>query len=325
MEDWKREEGQEEQKEKTYVTRKEFYICFLILLVAIFWNSHGVESRLERQIVSGSRNASEKLDDISGQIFNISDEVASGIEEANNPLQERDMEIVDVDMKGKTATIHMMATPKEYQNGMTVKFFLSCDGAEPMEVPAAAGKDRAFTAEAKVPFCGEARATACVKKGDMEYLKDIGGVSIEGEVLPSFTGNRSGVYSWNTEDSFMTLEGEIFVDISLPSWLGRKGTFDLQKERVEVYIDGKKIKTVPAKEEIADPFYHSYVASLRKTDAVRLERGEAVEFIFKAEDTDGLRYRFVVERGVWNGEDGYVAEAPAESHHGSSNPNLTIE
>ena len=30
MEDRKREEVQEEQKEKTYVTRREFYICFLI-------------------------------------------------------------------------------------------------------------------------------------------------------------------------------------------------------------------------------------------------------------------------------------------------------
>ena len=152
----------------------------------------------------------------------------------------------------------------------------------------------------------------------------MGGVSIEGEVLPSFTGNRSGGCSWNTNDSFMTLDGEIFVDISLPSWLGNEGTFDLKKEQVEVYIDGKKSKTVPAKEEIADPFYHSYVASFRETDAIRLERGKTIEFVFRAEDANGLRYRFVVERGFWNGEDGYVAEEPAESRYGS-NPNLTIE
>lgn len=320
MEDRKREEVQEEQKEKTYVTRREFYICFLILLAVIFWNSHGVESKLEQQIISGSRNASQKLDHITSQIYGFSSE----IEEADNPLRESDMQIVAVDMKEKTATLRMMAMPKEYQEGMGITFFVSCDGAEAVEVSATAGKDRTFTAEVTVPFCGEAMVSANVKKGDTEYLEDMGGVSIEGEVLPSFTGNRSGGCSWNTNDSFMTLDGEIFVDISLPSWLGNEGTFDLKKEQVEVYIDGKKSKTVPAKEEIADPFYHSYVASFRETDAIRLERGKTIEFIFRAEDANGLRYRFVVERGFWNGEDGYVAEEPAESRYGS-NPNLTIE
>lgn len=320
MEDRKREEVQEEQKEKTYVTRREFYICFLILLAVIFWNSHGVESKLEQQIISGSRNASEKLDHITSQIYGFSSE----IEEADNPLRKSNMEIVDVDMKGKTATLRLTAMPKEYQEGMGLTFFVSCDGAEAVEVSATAGKDRTFTAEVTVPFCGEAMVSANVKKGDTEYLEDMGGVSIEGEVLPSFTGNRSGGCSWNTNDSFMTLDGEIFVDISLPSWLGNEGTFDLKKEQVEVYIDGKKSKTVPAKEEIADPFYHSYVASFRETDAIRLERGKTIEFIFRAEDANGLRYRFVVERGFWNGEDDYVAEEPAESRYGS-NPNLTIE
>lgn len=320
MEDRKREEVQEEQKEKTYVTRREFYICFLILLAVIFWNSHGVESKLEQQIISGSRNASEKLDHITSQIYGFSSE----IEEADNPLRKSNMEIVDVDMKGKTATLRLTAMPKEYQDSMGLTFFVSCDGAEAVEVSATAGKDRTFTAEVTVPFCGEAMVSANVKKGDTEYLEDMGGVSIEGEVLPSFTGNRSGGCSWNTNDSFITLDGEIFVDISLPSWLGNEGTFDLKKEQVEVYIDGKKSKTVPAKEEIADPFYHSYVASFRETDAIRLERGKTIEFIFRAEDANGLRYRFVVERGFWNGEDGYVAEEPAESRYGS-NPNLTIE
>lgn len=320
MEDRKREEVQEEQKEKTYVTRREFYICFLILLAVIFWNSHGVESKLEQRIISGSSNASEKLDHITSQIYGFSSE----IEEADNPLRKSNMEIVDVDMKGKTATLRLTAMPKEYQEGMGITFFVSCDGAEAVEVSATAGKGRTFTAEVTVPFCGEAMVSANVKKGDTEYLEDMGGVSIEGEVLPSFTGNRSGGCSWNTNDSFMTLDGEIFVDISLPSWLGNEGTFDLKKEQVEVYIDGKKSKTVPAKEEIADPFYHSYVASFRETDAIRLERGKTIEFIFRAEDANGLRYRFVVERGFWNGEDGYVAEEPAESRYGS-NPNLTIE
>lgn len=324
MEDRKREEVQEEQKEKPYVTRREFYICFLILLVVIFLQGMLTRERIQQETSQLRSGYTNQLDILGNRIGNIPTGIENALLEADNPLRKSNMEIVDVDMKGKTATLRLTAMPKEYQDSMGLTFFVSCDGAEAVEVSATAGKDRTFTAEVTVPFCGEAMVSANVKKGDTEYLEDMGGVSIEGEVLPSFTGNRSGGCSWNTNDSFMTLDGEIFVDISLPSWLGNEGTFDLKKEQVEVYIDGKKSKTVPAKEEIADPFYHSYVASFRETDAIRLERGKTIEFIFRAEDANGLRYRFVVERGFWNGEDGYVAEEPAESRYGS-NPNLTIE
>lgn len=325
MEDWKREEGQKEQKEKTFVTRKEFYICFLILLAVIFWNSHGVESRLERQIVSGSRNASEKLDNISSQIFSISDEVASGMEEADNPLRESDMEIVDVDMKEKTAAIRMMATPKEYQDGMTVKFFISCDGAEPMEVPAAAGKDRAFTAEAQVPFCGEARATVSVKKGDTEAIQSMGVMTIEGQVLPYFNGNWSGSISWLANQKHVTFDGDILVDIQKPDWMiEQKKDFTLKNEKVEVYIDGKKVKTIPAEIMMEDEFTHCYQASVTEENKIKLAEGQEIQFIFKAEDNYGLKYSYAVETGYLTEENEYIGQEPAKDLSGDDG-RLTIE
>lgn len=60
-----------------------------------------------------------------------------------------------------------------------MKFMVSCDDADAVEVPAVAGNDRTFTAETKVPFCGEASATVHMKKGDTEYIQSVTGLHIE--------------------------------------------------------------------------------------------------------------------------------------------------
>lgn len=322
MEDRKREEVQEEQKEKTYVTRREFYICFVILLAVIFWNSHGVESKLEQQIISGSSNASAKLDHITSQIYGFSSE----IEEADNPLQESNVQIADVDMQKKTVTLCMKTTPKEYQDGMRVKFFLSCDGAEAIEVPASVGKDRTFAAEAKLPFCGEVSILASLQKGDTEWIRSLGVMTIEEQVLPYFSGNWNCSVSWQANQKYATIDGEIYVDIQKPDWMmAGKKSFDLKNEKVEVCIDGKRIKTIPAEILSEDSGYYCYQASISEKDEIKPKEGQTIEFIFKAEDNNGLKYSYLVERGRWNQEDGYIAEEPAISEGAESNSRLTVE
>lgn len=218
----------------------------------------------------------------------------------------------------------MMATPKEYQNGMTVKFFLSCDGAEPMEVPAAAGKDRAFTAEVKVPFCGEVRATANVKKGDTEVIQNIGVMTIEGQVLPYFNGNWGGSISWLANQKHVTFDGDILVDIQKPDWMiEQKKAFELKNEKVEVYIDGKKVKTIPAEIMMEDEFTYCYQASVTEENKIQLAEGQEIQFIFKAEDNNGLKYSYEVETGFLTEEDDYIGQEPATDVNGGGR--LTIE
>lgn len=326
---WKRDDEQEEKKnERSYVTRREFYICFLILLVVIFLQGMLTRERIQLESSQRRNSYSNQLDSLNSRISDIPNDIETALLEADNPLRESSMEIVAVDLKGKTATLRMTAMPKEYQDGMSVTFFVSCDGAEAAEMPATAGKDRTFTAEMKVPFCGEAIVSANVKRGDTEYLKDMGGVGIEGQVLPYFDGYWGGSIEWKANQDFVTFDGDISVDIQKPDWMfEQKKDFALKNAKVEVYIDGKKVKTIPAELVDGDEFYRCYQAFVTEENKIKLGKEQAIEFIFKAEDNNGLKYSYLVERGTWNQEDGYIAEEPADSMGSTNGGNgrLTVE
>ena len=330
MADWQeREEEQTEEKPKKYVTRKEFYICFVLLLGFIFFMSLTIKDRIQvenNQLHNAISMAEER---ISGTIDSIPRNIEQGIEDANNPIRESNMEIIDVDVKARTAIIRMTAAPKEYTDGMTMKFMVTCDGGEAVEVPAKAGVDRTFTAETEVPFCGVAAATVHMRRGDTEYIQSVAGLNIENIVLPYFSGSWSGSVSWQASTDYVTFDGDIWVDVNTPEWLMNRdkgASFDLKNERVEFYIDGKLQKTLPVEVMQEDEYLHSYQAYVREEEKIKLGIGREIEFIFKAEDNNGIKYAFVAERGQWEEGQGYVAEEPVYGVDAfGENGRLTIE
>lgn len=311
------------QAEDAFLTRRAFYLCVFVLLAVIFlqgmWirrSIHIAEDRLQNQTV-------HQIELLRQQVERIPTGIEQALLESEKLFRESTTEIISADGKQRTACLRMQAMPKEYETGMAVSFLISCDGAEALEVPATAGTDRRFTAEAAIPFCEEAAVTVRVERNGIEYIQELDHVNVTGEVLPSFSGNWVGSSSWNTRESFMTFAGELFVDISLSGWLAEQESYDLKQEQVEVLIDGKQVKTFAAKQETEDPNYRSYVVSIREANQIRLEKGKTLEFVFCAEDTNGLRYRYVVERGYWDATDGYISEEPGILASGGD-PELTI-
>ncbi|MBQ7758922.1 hypothetical protein [Anaerotignum sp.] len=313
MTDWyENQEEQKEEKEKKYVTRKEFRICFVILLAAIGFATFAINDSIEQARNDVKTQVYRTEEHISSIVNNIPRNIEQGIEEANNPLRESSMEIIDVDEKAKTATIRMTAAPKEYVNGMTVKFMVSCDGAEKMEVSAAAGNDRVFTAEMEVPFCGVASATVHMKKGGTEYIQSMTGVNVESMVLPYFSGNRGGSVTWQASQDYVTFDGDIWVDVNCPEWilnLDKGASFDLKNEKMEVYVDGKLHKTLPVEIAHEDAYTTSYLAYINGENKIKLKNGKEIEFIFKAEDNNGMKYSYLVDKGAWDQNGGYENDA----------------
>lgn len=325
--DYRPEEEQKEEKPKKYVTRKEFYICFIILLGALAFATFAIEDRINMAQNYVANQVYQTEDRISSTINSIPRNIEQGIEDANNPIRESNMEIVDVDLKGRTATIRMTASPKEYVDGMTMKFLVSCDGAEAVEVPATAGNDRVFAAETEVPFCGVASATVHMKKGGTEHIQSVTGVNVENMVLPYFSGNRGGSVTWQASQDFVTFDGDIWVDVSTPEWLMNRdkgASFDLKDEKMEVYVNGKLHKTLPLEIVHEDEYTRSYLAYINGENKIKLKNGKEIAFIFKAEDNNGLKYSYAVEKGTWDENNGYIAEEPAWSTDGAD-PRLTIE
>ena len=318
------EEQEKKPKEKKYVTRREFYICLMILLLFVFFQSMSIKENIQQAQNHVSNAVYSAENHISNTVNSIPRNIEQGIEDANNPIRESSMEIMDVDVKARTATIRMTAVPKEYVDGMTMKFMVSCDEAEAVEVSAAAGNDRVFEAEMEVPFCGVVSASAHMRKGNTEYIRSVGSVDVENTVLPAFHGNWGGSISWQANGDFVVFDGDIVVEAMTPEWLMQrdKGTsFRLKDTKVEVYIDGKLKKTIPAILFSQDESVRSYQADFSGENKLKLKNGKKIEFIFKAEDNNGLCYSYLAETGRWKQGDGYESEVFEMDDH----ERLTIE
>ncbi len=326
MEDWKRDEGQEGKKEKNYVTRKEFYICFAILLAVIFWRSGAVESGLQQRVDASGRNVSQKLDNITSEIYSISDEVRDGVQKANSPLEEQSVEMISVDHKAKTVILRMKATPKEYQQGMGMAFFLSCDGAEPVIVSAEEEKGRVFTAEAEVPFCGEVAVTASVKQGNLEYLQLLDSVVVGNTVFPYFDAYWAGSVSTIAGMNGAVLDGSIDVYIQKPEWMRETGEpFSLKDAKTEVSVNGKTAATIQMVNEAEDAYTLHLYGFMEEAEKVLLQDGQDVEFLFYGTDNYGMKYTYIVEQGTWTKENGYVSKEPDSAADAVGDARLTVE
>ena len=174
-----------------------------------------------------------------------------------------------------------------------------------------AGADRVYTAELTVPFCDVVSATAHLQKNGMESICQMENVYINENVLPVFNGRWSGSIGWMTGQDFVTFDGEVLVDVNTPQWLmlKDKGTsFKLKNQRLEVYVDGKLHKTYPAIARFQDEYNCEYRTDLTGENKIKLEEFKKIEFIFKAEDSNGVKYSYLAEKGTWTNKDGYDSD-----------------
>lgn len=312
MADWEERTEQEEKKEKKYVTRRDFYGCVLLFAVVLFAQSISIKGQIQQARDTLNNAIYTEAGVIESSISGISDRVARGIEDANNPLSSGELQITAVDMQAKKATIRMTAVPREYQKGMTMRFVVSCnDGAEKLTVPATMGEDYVFTAETEIPFYDTIAATAYLQNGDTEYLREVGSMPLADMVLPYFQGDWNGGITWTAASNRLEFDGDIDVYVTAPEWQlqnSKTVDFSLQDAKVEVYLNDKLYRTLPAECQTEDETTIYCHCSLSGEDKLILEGKNSgkTEFFFKAKDKDGIQYSYLVESGTWSGsEQGY--------------------
>ncbi|MBQ5588698.1 MAG: hypothetical protein IIU70_00965, partial [Anaerotignum sp.] len=217
--------------------------------------------------------------------------------------------------EAKTATLSMTVVPKEYQDGMAVHFFVSCDGNEPMKVNAVAKEDRTFVAECEVPFCESAEVKAVLRKGDTEYLKYLGSESIYYRVYPQGHGMFPGSVSYG--NGVHRFNRTVELQISAPEWMAGREAFVLKNVTAVVEIDGKTVMSVPMEVRETYPRGAYYEVQLEE---FKLREGEKLKVYCTAEDDGGRKYTCVVEVGEALKND-YISQEPAWDSNGL----LTIE
>lgn len=298
-----RQDEKQEKKKQYPVTRRDFYGCVIILLIAVFLQGIQTRALIRRE----AQNMNNRCQNIESQMWNsisnIQDGIASSLAEADNPLQESSVEIVAANLKEKKVTLRMTAMPKEWKTGDTsLQFYLSCDGGEKIAVDAAAGADHSFTAEKEIPFCEVAAVTAILQRGDMEYPSDLGETGVSGAVYPFFSGDFYSTFTWTGGGSEASVSGNVEVEVQPSDWMMQKDKgLTLKNPTVEIYVDGKRVQKHKMQAEVADTTFTRYTYTIEK--AFKVKEGQYIEVYFKAEDENGLKYTYLVDRShVTNGD-----------------------
>ena len=300
-----RQDEKQEKKKQYPVTRRDFYGCVVILLIAIFLQGIQTRALIRRGNTQLENSMANRISSVESRIGNIPNSIETALLEADNPLQESSVEIVAANLKEKKVTLRMTAMPKEWKTGDTsLQFYLSCDGGEKIAVDATAGADRSFTAEKEIPFCETAAVTAILQRGDTEYPFDLGETSVAGAVYPYFSGDFSWSCSWAGGGKEATVDGDITVEVQPSDWMMQEDkSLTLKNPTIEIYVDGKRVQKHKVTDGVDedDPYLTRYTYTIQK--AFQEKEGQYIEVYFKAEDENGLNYTYLVDRShVTNGD-----------------------
>ena len=298
-----RQDEKQEKKKQYPVTRRDFYGCVIILLIAIFLQGMQTRALIRRGNTQLENNMANRISNVESRIGNIPNSIETALLEADNPFRESSVEIVAADLKAKKVTLRMTAMPKEWKTGDTsLKFYLSCDGGEKIAVDAAAGADHSFTAEKEIPFCETAAVTAILQRGDTEYPFALGETSVAGAVYPFFSGDFYSTFTWTGGSSEASVSGNVEVEVQPSDWMMQKDKgLTLKNPTVEIYVDGKRVQKHKMQAEVADTTFTHYTYTIEK--AFHVKSGQYMETYFKAEDENGLKYTYLVDRShVTNGD-----------------------
>ena len=135
-----RQDEKQEKKKQYPVTRRDFYGCVIILLIAIFLQGIQTRALIRRGNTQLENSMANRISSVESRIENIPNSIETALLEADNPFRESSVEIAAADLKAKKVTLRMTAMPKEWKTGDTsLQFYLSCDGGEKIAVDAAAG------------------------------------------------------------------------------------------------------------------------------------------------------------------------------------------
>lgn len=171
-------------------------------------------NRLENQLGSLHYNISNIQNTVSREIGSISSQVRDILEEQNSVTAGKSYEIVDMDLLDNTVTFALIATPREYKEGMRAVFSATGPDFETVEVPGTLGAGQTFTAELTCPLTDditlsvgfESEGTIVTQQlGQGRYLRSGTELSFDGNMAWSISG--STIMALNAE-AYMTDYGQ---------------------------------------------------------------------------------------------------------------------
>lgn len=113
-----RREEKQEKKKQYPVTRRDFYGCVIILLIAIFLQGMQTRALIRRGNTQLENSIANRISSVESRIGNIPNSIETALREADNPFRESSVEIAAADLKAKKVTLRMTVMPKEWKTGI---------------------------------------------------------------------------------------------------------------------------------------------------------------------------------------------------------------
>ena len=172
----------------------------------------------------------------------------SVLNQVNSFTTEQGAEVVTADLKAGTVTIHLHATPKTYNQGMTARFTAVCDGKQ-TTVEGVLGENRGFTADVTLPLTDKRiDLSVTFVDGEQEQIQPLSGFG--------------GLYSMTFPDGyiqsaplFFHVEKDILSTGRYELRFGSNGSVssavngslpvskaDFEKSRMGLFADGKLVR-----------------------------------------------------------------------------------
>ncbi len=288
----KEQERGDSHKMGNKVTRWEFYVCVLSIVVLIFTMNWRTQWRTELKMTIAEKDIMSRVEssweDINRKIEAIPGRVMM---ENESMFSDRRLFLAEVDRKEQTFLLKLTGTPKEYHEGIEGTFFVSCDSGEPVAIPAEWGESRQLHAEAELPFCETVYVSVALKSDGAEKVQNFGEVNAQMDygLVPEFSGGLRS-FSLMPKKDWLLHDGVISIDISA----GEAQGLSFDEGTAELQIDGETGQTIQAKKEYLGGQKWNFQAE--QTEKFELKEGQTLSVIFKITDNDGVMYTYLAEQ-----------------------------
>ena len=223
-------------------------VVVVFLLGGTFFRMSERLNRLQNNYQNLQNTVGGINNQVSGQIQNITHRVEEVLNQVNSFTTEQGAEVVTADLKAGTVTVHLHATPKTYNQGMTARFTVVCEGKQTV-VEGVPGDNRNFAADVTLPLTDKRIELAVTfVDGEKEQIQPLSGF----EWLYTMTFPDGYIHS---APLFFHIEKDILSTGRYELRFGSDGSTssaangnlpvakaDFEKSRMGLFADGKLVR-----------------------------------------------------------------------------------
>ncbi len=289
-------------------TAMHIYIVGVVLLIVMMGQFLYMNYQLNKNTEKILGYVKDNHAAIYSMTGSISSSVAATQEEAQNPFEMTSWRVAEDGFHNKRVMLKFDVAPKVYTQDTKIDFEISLSSGKKIIVQGEKQNMPHYTAEVEIPFCDVVDAVALLKNGDETQVKNLGSLYLKDEYALVLNSYLVGSYSI-AKNKIVSDGLGIATELSTEYPNEEKKKIEVRKAEMVVYVNEKEYIRIPMvsrdsiwQGEDYDPnTYITYGAELSQDISVK--QGDTIKFQVEVKDSNGLKYRQLVEKWLYDGSD----------------------